>query len=135
MIDVTTSAVASVPASNMPSGYTGRLHVRDPKQTTLTEVEKTVFGNDAKLHPVTMMVLQQGSGANGPDQQARDHVRTMIGQLQRLCEQYRAEGDATKKERMRADHMVTAERVATVVEQLIDQTVLDKSVLTKIPQL
>jgi hypothetical protein len=33
--------------------------------------EKLVFGHDAKRHPITGLVLEQGSGALSPDLQAR----------------------------------------------------------------
>jgi hypothetical protein len=33
--------------------------------------EKLVFGSDAKRHEITGMILEQGSGALPPDEQAR----------------------------------------------------------------
>jgi hypothetical protein len=41
----------------------------DPKHP-LNETEKRVFGADAKRHPVTGQVLEQGSGAHPPEIQA-----------------------------------------------------------------
>lgn len=37
----------------------------------LHPTEQAVFGVDAKRHPITGMVLEQGSGALTPDEQAR----------------------------------------------------------------
>jgi hypothetical protein len=37
----------------------------------LSKTERHVFGADATLHPITGMVLEQGSGALSPDEQAR----------------------------------------------------------------
>ena len=39
--------------------------------TPLNEIEKAICGADAKRHPITGMVLEQGSGALSPDEQAR----------------------------------------------------------------
>jgi hypothetical protein len=39
--------------------------------TELSPMEKLVFGQGAKRHPITGMVLEQGSGALSPDLQAR----------------------------------------------------------------
>lgn len=39
----------------------------------LAQAQKNVFGEDAKLHPITMMPLEQGSGALPHDQQAQIH--------------------------------------------------------------
>jgi hypothetical protein len=45
-----------------------------PGDGPLTEREKTVFGQDAKRHPITGLVLQQGSGAPPHDVQAAEHL-------------------------------------------------------------
>jgi hypothetical protein len=37
----------------------------------LTIPEKITFGHDAKRHPITGLVLEQGSGCLSPDDQAR----------------------------------------------------------------
>jgi hypothetical protein len=37
----------------------------------LSKIERHVFGADAVLHPITGMVVEQGSGALPRDQQAR----------------------------------------------------------------
>ena len=39
--------------------------------TLLNEIEKAIYGVDAKRHQITGMVLEQGSGAWPPDMQAR----------------------------------------------------------------
>ena len=38
---------------------------------SLSPTEQAVFGSDAVRHPVTGLPLEQGSGALGPDEQAR----------------------------------------------------------------
>lgn len=38
-----------------------------------TQLQRDVFGHDVQLHPLTGMVLEQGSGALPPHQQARLH--------------------------------------------------------------
>jgi hypothetical protein len=43
--------------------------MQDPSRK-LTPVEILVYSADAKIHPVTNMVLEQGSGALSADQQA-----------------------------------------------------------------
>ena len=39
--------------------------------TPLNEIEKAIYGADAKRHPLTNLVLEQGSGAWPADEQAR----------------------------------------------------------------
>jgi hypothetical protein len=41
----------------------------------LSVMEKNTFGHDAKRHPVTGFVLEQGYGAGTPDQQAENHCK------------------------------------------------------------
>lgn len=43
----------------------------------LAQAQKNVFGADAKLHPITLMPLEQGSGALPHDQQAMLHLQTI----------------------------------------------------------
>jgi hypothetical protein len=40
-----------------------------------SQAEKNTFGDDVKLHPVTLMPLEQGHGALPADQQAMFHIR------------------------------------------------------------
>jgi hypothetical protein len=108
--------------------------MRDPKLTTLTDVEKNVFGVDAKLHPITMMPLEQGSGALPPSQQAVGHFQTMCGQLRAMCERYVIAGDV-EKAHIRREHEANAVHVAQVAEQLIEAGIVNKNALSMIPQL
>jgi len=43
----------------------------------LSREQQQVFGVDAVRHPITGMVLEQGSGALPPDEQARQHLQVI----------------------------------------------------------
>ncbi len=45
----------------------------DPKDS-LSPTDRLIFGSDAKRHPITGFVLEQGIGALPPEQQARNHL-------------------------------------------------------------
>jgi hypothetical protein len=108
--------------------------MRDPKDP-LTRVERHVFGDDAKLHPITKMPLEQGSGALSADKQAAQHFVLLCGQLSAMCEQYKVATDPVVKNRIRLDHETNAANVAEIGAKLIDEKIIVKTALGLIPQL
>lgn len=52
---------------------------------TLHPNEAAVFGSDAVRHPITGMILEQGSGALPPDEQARRVHLPFIAQTQGIA--------------------------------------------------
>jgi hypothetical protein len=76
----------AMPRHMMPYEGAKQMHIDLTKQMRspgepLTRVAANVFGVDARLHPITGMVLEQGHGALSADQQAVGHFQLMCTQL------------------------------------------------------
>jgi hypothetical protein len=77
---------------------------RDGRNPALSLPEAIVFGNDAQLHPITKMPLEQGSGAHSPRDQA---FLVHLPEIARL--HGKAAADAMRQKLIDADNLTAAQ--------------------------
>jgi hypothetical protein len=91
----------------------------------LSVMEKNTFGHDAKRHPVIGFVLEQGSGAGTPDQQAENYCKSVDAdegrdagnELRRKCGLPVAEDIAAEAARVERDRAAKEKAAYAALEQ------------------
>ena len=94
-----------------------------------SQAEKNTFGEDVKLHPITMMPLEQGRGALPADQQALLHIREVeLGGDKKRADEFRKKMGIPTAEEIAEKQAAEAAEAAAEKAKMMDVAALHERI-------